>query len=132
MVERVHVVDNVSTPYTLATRGYFAELFERCFPTSEQMVGRMQCDLLSDPGSLTRYSYWGMIRYREIPGAEIPWGLELLSEEAERETGVDLVLKASNSDDNSNRIIQVHVFTNWGDFCKAYRGPRTSPTQASN
>jgi hypothetical protein len=128
-VERVHVVDNVSSPYTLATRDYFAELFERCFPTDGEMVGRMQYDLLSDPGSLTYYYYGGTMRYREIPRAQSQWGLQRSSENVASETGVDLVLEAACGNDGSKRVVEVYVFSNWGEFSKAYRGPFASPVR---
>ncbi|KAF2437173.1 hypothetical protein EJ08DRAFT_15883 [Tothia fuscella] len=126
-IEKVYVVDIVPKSNILATRDYFVEMFERCFPTSAQKVAGLEMDLLSDPYSLSRYHYRGRKTYGEINGSDVKCNVQRASE-AGCGGEVDFLLKIDDCE-RSRLQIEVYVFSNWGDFCEGYRGPTLSPTR---
>jgi hypothetical protein len=153
-VERVYVVD-IGVPYELATRDYFADMFERCFPIHVARVLHIQRELQSDQGSLTRYSYPGSSFYVGITGCELPWKLRdssssspsTLSSESESTSSpaepqqaeewdedVDFLLDAKIRDETGacreRQGIKIYTFANWKDFCTAYKGPDVGPDRS--
>jgi hypothetical protein len=147
-VERVYIVD-IGVPYELATRDYFADMFERCFPVDMARVLHIQHELRSDQGSWTRYTYPGSSFYTGIPGCELHWDLRDSSspspstptsslEEQQRaeewDEDVDFLLDAKVRDETGayreKKSIKIYTFSNWKDFGTAFQGPDVGPDRS--
>jgi hypothetical protein len=125
-VERVYVVD-IGAPYVLATRDYFADLFERCFPFDLERVRGLDHTLRADYWSPTYYSYPGLATYHGIPGSEWKWEIQRPKSECSTIEDFEFLLATTDNDGVPRPPLQVYTFSNWIDFCKAYRGPSCAP-----
>jgi len=128
-LKRIYVVD-IGAPVALATRDYFAELFARCFPLDKEKVGELQHELLSNIRSPTRYHYAGLAYYNDIPGSEMEWDLQEPEAEPTEDEDFDFLLGTTDNDGVPRPQMQVYTFSNWTDFCRAYRGPMHPPERS--
>jgi hypothetical protein len=143
-VRTVYLID-VGAPYVLATRDFYANMFEKFFPTDEDAVRRITRGFTSlyYHGTIDGCEKWVIERGRQTPKC----GDTQVGDGSGIEDEDQFMLKEGSANWDCTpcfrlaRIyppesppceVAVHIFANWPDFCKAYDGPYRSPKRDGN